>query len=240
VCRVRVYDLVEVHVKSSRSISLAVALLLIAACGGAASGGSTTAPPDVTTTEGVDVTSPPDETSIPGEDDPGVVSLEDMPAECIEAFRAFLQAIEPYVEDVDFQNATMADLEALSAEMEPILAPFEEETIDCPDLDMSEEESVAAMREMAERDAPGTVAYFAWIEEFMVAGGAGGAEVSGDCETDIATLQGYVDQGGTMSDLTMGELTAVGELMTAIGTECSSERFQEWFSQEDVIAWQSG
>ncbi len=225
--------------KSSRSISLAVALILIAACGGATSGGSTTVPADGTTTE-VDVTTLPDETTVPAEDDPGVVSLEDMPAECIEAFRAFLQAIEPYVEDVDFENSTMADLEAVFTEMEPILTPFEEETIDCPDLDMSEEESLAAMREMAERDAPGTVAYFAWIEEFMVDGGAGGAEVSGDCETDIATLQGYVDQGGTMSDLTMGELAAVGELMTALGTECSSERFQEWLSQEDVAGWSGG
>jgi len=227
-------------VNKSRTVTLAVALLLIAACGGAASGGSTTVPADVTTTEGVDVTSLPDETTVPGEDDPGVVSLEDMPAECIEAFRAFLQAIEPYVEDVDFENSTMADLDALFTEMEPILAPFEEETIDCPDLDMSEEESLAAMREMAERDAPGTVAYFAWIEEFMVDGGAGGAEISGDCETDIETLQGYVDQGGTMSDLTMGELAAVGELMTALGTECSSERFQEWLGQEDVAAWSGG
>lgn len=227
--------------KMSRSVALVLALLLIAACGGGASGGSTTVPADgVTTTEGVDVTSPPDETTVPDDDPGSVASLDDMPAECIEAFRAFLRALEPYVEDVDFENSTMEELNALFTEMEPILTPFEEQTASCPELDISDEESIALMREMAERDAPGTAAYFAWIEEFTASADDGGAAVSGDCETDIAALQGFVDQGGTMADMTLGEMTTVGNLMAAASTECSPERFQEWVSQEDVAAWANG
>ncbi len=219
----------------SRMIALVSVLLLIAACGGADSGGSTTAPNAVTTSEAVEVT------TVPSEDDPGVASLEDMPAECIDAFRNFLQAIEPIIQDIDFQNSTMNDLDALSEQLQPISDSFEAETANCPELDMSSEESIAAMQAMAERDAPGTAAYFAWLASLMASvGDGGGATVSGDCETDIAAMQEYIDRGGTMSDLTMGELTAVSTLMSALATECSAERFQEWAEQADVAAFSGG
>ena len=217
----------------SRTTALVSVLLLIAACGGATSDG-TTVPSDVVTTAGVDVTSPPDEITVP--DDQGAVSLEDMPAECVQAFTEFLQAIEPIVQGVDFGSSTADDLEALFTEIEPISDAFEAETADCPELNMTDEESVAAMQQLAERDAPGTAAYFAWIAEAM-ASLEGGGDVSGDCETDLATLQGFVDQGGTMSDLTMDELTAVGNLMAAAGAECTPERFNEWLTQDSVAAW---
>jgi hypothetical protein len=222
--------------KMSRVVALVSVLLVIAACGGGASGASTTIPADGTTT---DVTSPSDQTTVA--DDPGTVTnIDDMPAECIEAFSAFLQEIEPIVQDVDFENSTMTDLEEMGTALEPATTAFEAETANCPDLDLSDEEAIAFMMEIAERDAPGTAAYFAWLEEFMTAADDGAAAVSGDCETDIAALQAYVDQGGTMSDLTMGEITAVGSLMTALSTECSPERFQEWVSQEDVAAFIGG
>jgi len=229
-------------VKSSRIVVLFMMFLVVAACGGGASGGSTTVPAD-TTTGAADVTSPPESTTVPEEDesDPGTITdMSDMPAECIDAFTAFLQELEPIVEDIDFENATMADFEAFGTEIEPIASQFEDETASCPELDLSTEESIAFMREVAEQDAPGTVAYFVWLEEFIASMDDGGASASGDCETDIAALQTYVDQGGTMSDLTMSDVAAVTSLMTAVSTECSPERFQEWVSQEDVAAWAGG
>lgn len=230
----------EVPMKTSRLVALVAVLLVMAACGGGSSGGSTTVPGAAITTGGADVTSPPDQTTVPGDDDPGTITdISDMPAECIDAFSAFLQQIEPIVQDIDFENSTLADLEVLGTELEPIVQSFEDETADCPDLDLSDEESIAFMRELAERDAPGTAGYFAWIEDLM-ASVDDDAAVSGDCETDIAALQEYVDQGGTMADLTFGEITAVGSLMTVVSTECSPERFQEWTSQEDVAAWAGG
>ena len=136
----------------------------------------------------------------------------------------FLQAIEPFIQDIDFENSTANDLEAVFTEIEPISDSFETETANCPELDMSNEESVAAMQAMAERDAPGTAAYFAWIAEAM-AGIERGGTGSGDCETDLATLQGFVDQGGTMADLTHGRANR-GQRTDGSGlaTECSSER----------------
>jgi len=224
-------------VKSSRIVVVLLMLMVVAACGGGASGGSTTVPVD-TTTGGADVTTPPESTTVPQDENPGTITdMSDMPAECVDAFRAFLQELEPIVADIDFENATMADLENFGTEIEPIASQFEAETATCPELDLSTEDSIAFMREIAEQDAPGTVAYFQWLEEFVAGMEGGGTAASGDCETDIAALQAYVDQGGAMSDLTMGEIAAVTSLMTAVSTECTPERFQEWISQEDVAAW---
>ena len=223
--------------KSSRIVVVLLMLMVVAACGGGASGGSTTVPAD-TTTGGADVTTPPESTTVPEEENPGTITdMSDMPSECVDAFRAFLQELEPIVADIDFENATMADLEDFGTEIEPIASQFEDETATCPELDLSTEDSIAFMREIAEQDAPGTVAYFEWLEEFVASMEGGGTTASGDCETDIAALQEYVDQGGAMSDLTMGEVAAVTSLMTAVSTECPPERFQEWISQEDVAAW---
>jgi len=227
-------------VKSSRVLVLFVMLLLIAACGGGAAGDSTTVPADTTT--GAADTTVPESTTIPEDDgsDPGTITdLSDMPAECVDAFRAFLQELEPIVVDIDFENATMADLEAFGTDIEPIASQFEAETATCPELDLSTEDSIAFMRDIAEQDAPGTVAYFDWLEEFIVSIDGGGT-ASGDCETDIAALQVYVDSGATMSEMTMGDVSAVTSLMTAASTECSPERFQEWLSQPDVAAWAAG
>ncbi len=223
--------------KTSRFALLGLMLLVVLACGGSSSGDTTTPADDGA---GETTTTP---TTVATTTDSGeqVSSLADMPQECLDAFRAFLQELEPLVEGRDFNQMTQADMEAFLAEIEPISAPLEEQTADCPDVDLSAEESLAAMREFAETEAPGTVAYFAWLEEFIVSfGEGGGVEASGDCETDLATLDEYVGQGGTMSDLPVGELAGVGALLTAVSTECPPERFQEWVTEEANATWMAG
>jgi hypothetical protein len=215
-------------------------MLTLAACGGGTSG-DTTAPAD----DGTETTTTPTTVATTADSGNEVSSLADMPQECIDAFRTFLQEIEPIVEGRDFNAMTQADMEALSTELEEATAPLEDEVADCPELDMEAEDSIAEMREFAEAEAPGTVAYFVWLEEFINSLGGedglgGGAAVSGDCETDIAAMQAMVDAGGTMSDLTVGELAAAGQLITAISTECAAERLQEFMEDPAVEAWMSG
>ena len=109
------------------------------------------------------------------------------------------------------------------------------ENLNCPDVAGSDEESFAAMIEIAEREAPGTVPYFRWIESFSDSlGGQGSTASSGDCETDIEALEGVIAEKESMGDLTMSELTEVGALMTAITTECSTTRVEEFFEQPEV------
>ena len=81
--------------------------------------------------------------------------------------------------------------------------------------------------------------YIRFIEDFVGALESGG-NASGDCETDIAAFQEFVDRGGSMADLTAAEVAEASTLMSSIGANCSDERFQEWSQDEDIQTWISG
>jgi hypothetical protein len=207
---------------------LILLILLVTACGGTAATTTEAEADDTTTT-----TAPIDEEN--GE----TVDFADMPQECIDAFVNFLQAIEPVVEGFDFENATIEDMETIGTELEAATeAPTAEmDSLDCPDPSGTDEEAFAAMIDIAEREAPGTVAYFEWIQDFTGdfedgEGTTGGA--SGDCETDIETMEALIAESDGMGDMTLAEVTAFGSLMTAITTECSADRAQEFLSQPEV------
>ena len=225
---------------------LIVLIALLAACGGAAESPTTEAPEATTTTEEPEeitttTSASEEETEEEAGEDEGTnntVDLADMPQECIDAFVGFLQAIEPVVTDFDFDSASIDDLEAMGTELEAVgeAQAAEMESLNCPDASGSDEEAFAQMIEIAEREAPGTVAYFRWIESFASSFGEGGT-ASGDCETDIEALEALISENESMGDLTMAEGTKFGMLAAAIGTECSQERTQEFFSQPEVEAF---
>ena len=211
-----------------RLLWLGMLLVALVAC---QSGTTATTAPAADTTQAETTNAPADAGS--------VGSVDDMPAECIDALREYLQAIEPVVEDIDFQSLTQNDFEAVSEDLEAATEGFEERTESCPDLDVSTAESFSIIREFAEEEAPGTVAYFTFIEDFVGALESGG-NASGDCETDIAAFQEFVDRGGSMADLTAAEVAEASTLMSSIGANCSDERFLEWSQDEDIQTWISG
>ncbi|HEU4917490.1 MAG TPA: hypothetical protein VFV13_13110 [Acidimicrobiia bacterium] len=162
-------------------------------------------------------------------------ALGEMPEVCIDALAEYLRLIEPVVEGIDFENLTGSDLETLGSELEGLSEDMtaEIEGMDCPDPVGSDDEAFNAVIALAEREAPGTVGYLEWVAA-AVSGLEGPGEVSGDCETDIGALQGIIDQGGTMSELTMTQVVEVGSLVASISTACSPARAQEFFEREDV------
>lgn len=235
----------------SRKLLITVlgATLLVAACsseGGGADAtsgtieegdGATSTSAVVATTEAPPSTEEPD-------DGGETVGLGDIPQECLDAFVVYLQAIEPVVEEVDWANATMADLEALGTSLEPATEEFEAATVDSQcdeiDVDATDEESFEFMIDLARDNAPGTVAYMEMIRDFASDFGESTIDISGDCDTDIAALQAIVDEGGSMQDMTVTEITDVGGLVTSISTNCSPERSSEFFSKQDVSDFMSG
>jgi hypothetical protein len=219
----------------TKRLLIVLLLVLAAACGGAADSTATEASAE-TTAATTTTTAAAEE----GGEDTGTnntVAIADMPQECIDAFVEFLQAIEPIVEGFDFDNASMDEFETMGTELEAAGATqaAEMETLNCPDASGTDEEAFAAMIEIAEREAPGAVPYFRWIEDFAGSvGEGGGVASSGDCETDIGALEAVIADNETMGDLTMTEVAEVGTLMTAITTECSAERVEEFFAQPEV------
>lgn len=208
---------------------LILLILLVTACGGTAATTTEAEADDTTTTAPVEEDEGTNET----------VDFADMPQECIDAFVNFLQAIEPVVEGFDFENATIDDMETIGTELEAATAgpTAEMDNLDCPDPSGTDEETFAAMIDIAEREAPGTVAYFEWIQDFAgdFEDGEGATDAaSGDCETDIERMELLIDDNDGMGDMSLAEVTAFGSLMTSITTECSADRAQEFLSQPEV------
>jgi hypothetical protein len=203
--------------------SIGILALVVVACGGDGGGDTTLAEPTTT--------------AVVEEGGAGTVDFEDMPQECIDALVGYLQAIEPTVEGLDFAATTGDDLEALGSELDALSEDYTAaiEDLDCPDPAGSDEEAFAAIIELAEQEAPGTVGYLEWVQS--LAAGFGDAEASGDCETDIAALQAIIDENSSMSELAMGEVVQVGSLVASISTACTPERAEEFFAEEDVAAF---
>jgi hypothetical protein len=219
-----------------------VLLLLVWACGGGTSGTTTAASAETATTAAPAETT----TTAPAGDDGGeLVSVDDVPAECVDAFVTYLKEVEPFVEGVDFQNLTQEEMEPIFTQLEGVNTSYDETLAGtgCEDInvDIAAEGAQAKMLALAEDEAPGTVSYLTFLFSFAgIGGGDGGNVASGDCETDIDKMQVWVDGDKNMSQLTMGEVPEVFELLTAIQTECSVERFTDYFDNDDVTEFMGG
>ncbi|CAN5122699.1 hypothetical protein BH18ACT5_BH18ACT5_15750 [soil metagenome] len=219
--------------RNGRALMLLMLVLLVSACASGTTD-STDAAVEAETTA-IDTTAAPETTE--DETDNGSVSaLSDMPRECLDACDTFLLEIEPAVSDFDFQNATQADFEELSVELETISEPMDEATANCPELNMETDDSINAMIDYANNVAPGTVPYFEFIASFMQNVNAG----SGDCDVDMAAFMDYVDAGKPMRELTLSEVTAVNGLMQSIALNCPAEEASNLYLDPDVAAFLGG
>jgi hypothetical protein len=157
----------------------------------------------------------------------------------------YLKEVEPFVEGVDFQNLTQEEMEPIFAQLEGVNTSYNETLAGtgCEDInvDIAAEDAQAKMLALAEDEAPGTVSYLTFLFSFAAIGsGDGGGVASGDCETDIDKMQVWVDGDKNMSQLTMAEVPEVFTLLSAIQTECSVERFTDYFDNDDVTEFMGG
>ena len=224
-----------------KKIILVGAFALLAACGSSAKDGSSA--------EGTDNTSAPavtsgggTETSIPGSDDTITVSeLSDMPPKCVELLGKFLKQIEPTVSKVDWDKATLADFEAFGTQFQAESDSFDKDTTaagcDKYNLDGSDEKQFQQMEALAQSEAPGTVGFIKFLNSLTASASASGGAVPSDCNGTIAETEKFLKGGGTMKDLTMTEVTRLGQLMSAIGTNCTSEEASAFYDRDDVSAF---
>jgi hypothetical protein len=216
---------------------MVVFAVVLAACGGSGGSSSTTvaAAGDTTTTQAGG-----DDGGGGGGDEGGGSGSFNLSPECEAAFVDYLQQIEPIVEDVDWENATASDLEDLGLDEIDEAYTDDIDALNCDDIDFEgdSDDAFDYMISIAERNAPGTVGYLEWIRAFVGSFEGGDTpQASGDCDTDIAAMQVIVDQGGTMSDLPIAELTEATTLLAAISMECPPEKSAEFLSKADVAAF---
>jgi hypothetical protein len=192
-----------------------------------------------------------------------VDDINDIPDECIEVFTDFLKKIEPIVEDVDWENADLSSMESISEELDAELSGMDEEmeNENCDDYELDDEASMDTLIELAEDEAPGTVAYFEFIQrlqedfsevtipEVDTADDGGDDEavdfgdtgdVPQDCEGAIDYIRDLMDQYDSMMDMNINELTSVSTASGVISSTCSVNEMNDFFSDPEVSDWMSG
>ena len=143
-----------------------------------------------------------------------MVSVEDIPPDCLAAISGLLQVFEPAVENVDWEQATINDhlgvMMALSSASVPDTSVCED-----VDLDLSDAEGTALFFAVAQQEAPGAVGYFAAVIEINEA--LGDRQSTGECRADIALFEEIVAGGVPWVDLPLPEQWLVLNLMSSIG-----------------------
>ena len=225
---------------------------------------TTTEAPQVTTTEASSATTEDSATADTADtgaataddtgDDTGetieIDDFGDLPEECRNLFGDFLRDIEPTVSEIDWDNATMADFETLSTQLQTQSDSFDDQiaAANCDDYDIGENaESVQAMIDFAEDEAPGTVGYLEFLASFLEdfsgdgsGGDMGAADVPTDCEGAIAYIDALIAEHDTMMDMPVNSMMAVSTAVTNISSNCPAAQAQEFFARTDVTDFMGG
>lgn len=229
-----------------KRIILAGAFALLAACGSTAKDGSAGAGTDNTSASaGSIVAGASTETSVAGSSDTILVdNLGDMPPKCIELLGKFLKQIEPTVSKIDWKKATLAEFEAFGNSFKAESDSFDKETTaagcDKYNLQGSDKKQFEQMAALAKSEAPGTLGFLQFLNSLSATASATGGSVPADCNGTIAEIEPFVSGGGTMKDLTMVEVTRLGQLMTAVRANCTAEESTAFFNRDDVNAFITG
>ncbi len=164
-----------------------------------------------------------------------------MPPKCIELLTTFLKKIEPTVSEIDWDTATLGDFESFGDQFKTESDAFDAQTQEAGcnkyNLNGSDEAQFEQMSALAAAEAPGTVGFIKFLGALSSAATASAGDVPGTCADTIAAIEPTLAGGGTMKDLTMAEVTKLGQLMSAIGTNCTQEEASAFYARDDLKAF---
>jgi hypothetical protein len=215
-----------------KRIILIGAIALLAACGSSDNASSSTAAPDGSAGDATN-------TTVEGSDDTITVdNFGDMPPKCIELLSTFLKKIEPTVSEIDWDKATLADFEAFSDSFQTESDAFDTQTEEAGcnkySLSGSDDTQFQQMSALAAAEAPGTLGFIKFLGALSSAATDSAGDVPTDCAGTIAAIEPFLKDGKTMKDLTMAEVTRLGQLMPAISTNCTAEEAAAFYAREDL------
>ncbi len=192
-----------------KRIILIGALALLAGCGSTGSGVLVEAGTGATTAAAV------------GSDDTITVDdFGDMPAQCIDLLTEFLKTIEPTVAEIDWDEVTVADFDDFGEQFKAESDSFDTRTAaaGCDKYNLSGSDSVQfqQMTELAAAEAPGTLGFLTFLSSLSSAATTTAASIPTDCAGTIAAIEPFLGDGKTMKDVTMAQLTLIGQLMSAV------------------------
>jgi len=182
-----------------------------------------------------DMTEPDDDTIM-------IDDVDDLPTECRQIMGDFLREIEPIVNAIDWQTATMASLQTLDTTFgEPsdrLDAAMAASGCDRYDFGPENDTDLEFTIELAKAEAPGVVTWLEFIRDLNAADAPDG--IPTDCEGAIAFVDELIERTSGMSEVPISQFTGVTGAMSTIQTECPTERWTAYFDDPAFQAWATG
>ncbi len=241
-------------------LSIVVLLGLLAACGGTDSEATTTSQSSDSAEQEDDRQSeptadlagdqstssdsaPPVDGDSASDDGVVIVNLGDLPAECRQIMGDFLREIEPIVNAIDWQNATLGSLDEFETTFdEPsnrLDVDMEASGCDQYNFGPETEDGMAFTIELARVEAPGVIGWLEFIRDL----GDVGDPVDGvpaDCDGAIAFVAELIENSSGMSEVPLAQFIGVTSVITTIQTECPPEQAAAFFADPAFVAWGDG
>jgi hypothetical protein len=226
--------------------TITVAALVLSACGGDDDDAAGVASEQATTTEAARDTG--------GDGTVQVDSIKDIPKECLDIFGDYLKQIEPVVKDVDWSQADVSTLEDIGSQLGSVGSSMDDDmkAAGCDKYNLSGDVDMDELIDIAKDKAPGTVAYFEFLETLSegiggittappttgddTGGGDTGGGAAGDLPTDCDGAKAYIEDAmgkyDTMTDMPVSELTTLSQVMGVITAQCPAN--DHFFTRDDV------
>lgn len=205
---------------------------------------STTAPSSASTSPSTSTTTTdaPTATTTDDEDPAIITGLDELPRECVDALAEFLRAVEPVVSDIDWDTATLADFEAISGQLEEESSILDEPGLACDDFDFaSDAESLQALVDFAEEEAPGVIGWLEFIGQLGTEPPSDGTASEGpqNCAEAIAYIEDLVGQGLKMTDMPVAELSTVTQAFNLITVDCDPDQASAFLDRPEIAIFLS-
>ena len=177
-----------------------------------------------------------------------ITDIDDIPAECREIMGGFLREIEPIVEGIDWETATVAGLQEFEESFDEPSVRLEESLAssgcDVYDFGPDEENGLEFSLELARQEAPGVVGYLEFIrdlfQEFDPEDAGDDPDLPTDCNGAIAFVSDVVEQTDNLSDLPVSEYVNITAVLNTIQFNCPPERAQAFYEGPVFAAWVAG
>ena len=237
-----------------RQLTIAIVLAVLAACGGGAQ-----ADPPPPTTEGVedevgaaetDSGSALNSDSESGRDPDSVTitEIDDIPDECRQIMGDFLREIEPMVEGIDWDTATVASLQLFEESFDEPSVRLEQALAgsgcDVYDFGPDEESGLEFSLALARQEAPGVVGYLEFIrdlfEGFDPDDQSDDPGLPTDCDGAIAFVSDVVERTDNLSDLPVSDYVNVTAVLNTIQFNCPPDRAEQFYEGPVFAAWVAG
>jgi hypothetical protein len=196
---------------------------------------ATTTTAAVPTTDAAPVTEPVDDTIV-------VNNLSEMPPECVDLMSEFLILIEPTVSVIDWTSATLGDFQDLAGGLQPEFTQLDEResAAGCDQYDFADDAaSSAAILEVAEASAPGTVGWLNAIAKLSGPTDSESGDGPADCDGAIAYIQALIDQQLTMMDVRLSDYSTVMQTVGVISSECPAAQADSFLASEGFSRFSS-